>query len=95
MSHSNAEQQWLIKSLLLPTLFVCFLWLIKLVELGTGISFAAFGIEPRTLVGLRGVILSPFLHGDLSHLFSNSFPVIVLGFIILQNYRAIAWELLF
>ena len=41
------------------------------------------------------MVLSPFLHGDLSHLFSNSFPIIVLGFIILQNYRSIAWQLLF
>ena len=95
MSHSNAEQQWLKKSLLLPLLFVGVIWFVKLVELSFGISFSFLGIEPRTLTGLRGVVLSPFLHGDLSHLFSNSFPIIVLGFIILQTYRSIVWQLLF
>ncbi len=95
MPHSNAEQQWLKKSLLLPILFVGILWLVKLVELGFGVSFAEYGVHPRTLVGLRGVVLSPFLHGDLSHLFSNSFPIVVLGFILLQSYRSIAWQLLF
>lgn len=95
MSHLDAEQQWLKKSLLLPVLFVGILWLVKLVELGFGVSFAEFGVRPRTLIGLRGVVLSPFLHGDLSHLFSNSFPIVVLGFILLQSYRSIVWPLLF
>ncbi|MGB0931414.1 MAG: rhomboid family intramembrane serine protease [Chitinophagales bacterium] len=95
MSLSDIEQQRVKYSLLLPTVFVVVLWVVKLIELSTGYSFASWGIEPRTLSGLRGIVFSPFLHGDLSHLFSNSFPVILLGFIILHTYRSIAFELLF
>ena len=95
MSLSKSEQEKVKYSLLLPTLFVVVLWAIKLVELGTGFHFSSWGIEPRTLTGLRGIVFSPFLHGDLSHLFSDSFPVILLGFIVLHNYRSIAFELLF
>ncbi len=95
MHRAETEQQRVKYSLLLPTLFVLVLWAVKLLELGTGYHFSSWGIEPRTLTGLRGIVFSPFLHGDLSHLFSNSFPVIMLGFIILHNYRSIAFELLF
>ncbi len=95
MSNSNIEQQRVKFSFILPLIFVGLLWLIKLLELGTGYSFSHWGIYPRTLEGLRGIVFSPFLHGDLSHLFSNSFPVIMLGFIVLHNYRTIAFELLF
>ncbi|MEZ4884241.1 MAG: rhomboid family intramembrane serine protease [Chitinophagales bacterium] len=95
MNPLDTEKQKVKYSLLLPSLFVVLLWVIKLVELGSGYSFSNWGIEPRTLLGLRGIVFSPFLHGDLSHLFSNSFPIILLGFIVLHNYRPIAFELLF
>ncbi|MFK7905526.1 MAG: rhomboid family intramembrane serine protease [Chitinophagales bacterium] len=95
MSNSNIEQQKVKFSLLLPLIFVGLIWVIKAVEIVTGYSLSHLGIYPRTLEGLRGVIFSPFLHGDLSHLFSNSFPIIMLGFIVLHNYRTIAFELLF
>lgn len=37
------------------------------------------GIEPRDLDGLEGILFAPFLHGDWSHLLSNSVPFLVLG----------------
>jgi membrane associated rhomboid family serine protease len=42
-----------------------------------------FGIMPRNLVGLRGIILSPFLHADFNHLLANTFPFIVLGWLLM------------
>ena len=45
-----------------------------------------FGITPRNMTGLRGVILSPFLHADFGHLLANTFPFIILGwFVMLQR----------
>jgi membrane associated rhomboid family serine protease len=38
-----------------------------------------FGIVPRTLRGLPGIIFSPFLHGDFNHLFFNSIPFVILA----------------
>lgn len=50
----------------------------------------ANGIEPRELGGLDGVLWSPFLHGDWSHLFGNLGPGMVLGFVLLMARRFLA-----
>lgn len=44
-----------------------------------GVLKASFGLEPRRLAGIDGVLLMPFLHADLQHLLGNTPPLIVLG----------------
>ena len=39
------------------------------------------GIAPRRADGLDGVLFAPLLHGGVEHLASNSFPLLVLGFV--------------
>lgn len=36
-----------------------------------------YGIRPRTLKGVLGIFTAPLLHGDLEHLLSNSFPLLM------------------
>ncbi len=36
-----------------------------------------FGLEPRRLAGLLGVVTAPFLHASAGHLFSNTVPLFV------------------
>ena len=36
-----------------------------------------FGVRPRNLWGLDGILFSPLLHGGLAHYFSNLLPIIV------------------
>ena len=48
------------------------------------------GIYPREFFGLKGVIAAPLIHGDLSHLLSNSIPVFVLGTLIFYFYKRVA-----
>jgi membrane associated rhomboid family serine protease len=48
----------------------------------------SFGVQPRTLSGLFGILLAPFLHVDLAHLVSNTVPMLVLGwFVMLRRKR--------
>jgi membrane associated rhomboid family serine protease len=47
----------------------------------------AHGIRPRTVPGLAGIPLAPFLHGDFPHLISNSLPFLVLGGLVLAGGR--------
>lgn len=49
-----------------------------------------FGIQPRTLHGLIGILISPFLHASPSHLTANASALLVLLFILFLNrkYRA-------
>jgi len=46
------------------------------------IDFNRFGIHPRSFFGLFGIPLSPFLHGGFGHLFSNIFPLFILGVLV-------------
>lgn len=99
----KAELASLKQSLYYPILFVGILWIIKIAEL-TVIpgSLAGYGIYPRHIEGLIGILTAPLIHGDartdldtlgnFSHLFSNSIPLIVLGFLIHYSYRNIAWR---
>lgn len=72
--------------------FVVLLWLIKAVEWSMSLDFGIFGIHPRTLQGTFGIITGPLIHGDLPHLLSNSFPLILLGIGIFYFYNKIAIE---
>jgi len=40
-----------------------------------------FGVNPRTLEGLIGIIFAPFLHGGWQHLIANTFPFLILGWL--------------
>lgn len=41
-----------------------------------------FGIQPRELVGLIGVLTWPFLHGGLAHLLSNTLALLLFGTLV-------------
>lgn len=58
------------------------------------LDLSHWGIFPRTIGGLRGVLLGPLIHGDIGHLAANSVPFIVLGGGIWYFYRPIARNLL-
>ncbi len=45
---------------------------------------------PRDVSGLKGIILSVFIHGDLDHIASNSIPILVLGMLLFDFYKKIA-----
>lgn len=51
-------------------------------------SLDGLGVYPRTLVGLRNILVSPFLHSGFGHLISNTFPFLILGgFVLLRGTR--------
>jgi membrane associated rhomboid family serine protease len=43
------------------------------------------GIIPRQAIGLRGILFSPFLHGNFAHLSANTVPFIILGWLIMSQ----------
>ncbi|MBD2103914.1 rhomboid family intramembrane serine protease [Leptolyngbya sp. FACHB-261] len=64
--------------------FVAVLWVLEIVDslLLRG-ALNRYGIRPRRVVGLRGILFAPFLHGDLGHLAANTPPLLVLGWFIM------------
>ena len=77
---------------ILPALFVLILFVVKWIEHTYGIRFAKYGVLPRTLEGLQGVFLSPFIHSDWKHLSNNAFPLFVLIATLRFFYKGIAKE---
>ena len=60
--------------------FVAVLWAIKLVNSITGYGLnPEFGLIPRYLGGLDGIIAMPLLHGSFGHLMANTPPLLVMG----------------
>lgn len=95
MSTAEAKRQFW-RSLLIPLGFVAVLWGVEMVEWLSGTSLSRWGIEPRTFNGFIGILLAPLIHGDWQHLISNSLPLIILGFTIINGYpkiylKAFAW----
>ncbi len=80
--------------LAVPLYLVLFIWLVFWYEVKFGYNFNTYGIHPRHWLGLRGVFLSPFIHGDVKHLYHNSAPLFVLMFSLFYFYREIAWRVL-
>ena len=65
----------------IPLLLGCvaLLWGIECVNALLDHRLNRWGILPRTLTGLVGIPLSPFLHGSFTHLILNTVPLVTLG----------------
>ncbi len=85
----------LLFSILYPSLFVMLLWAIKLFEIFEKVSFTYYGLYPRSISGLQGIITAPLIHGSVDHLIANSVPLLILGPIIYFFYRPIAFQIFF
>ena len=78
-----------------PILFILIIWFVFWFEVRFGYSFNHFGVYPRTLIGLRGVIFSPFIHSNIEHLYHNTIPLFVLSVALFYFYRVISWKVIF
>jgi membrane associated rhomboid family serine protease len=58
---------------------VAVIWVVELANILMEHRLGVYGIVPRTVEGLRGIPLSPFLHGSIQHAVSNTVPLLVLG----------------
>ncbi len=77
-----------------PIFFVLFIWLVFWFEVRFGYSFNDFGVFPRTLSGLKGIVFSPFIHSNIEHLYHNSIPLFVLSAVLFYFYRPISWKVI-
>jgi membrane associated rhomboid family serine protease len=66
--------------------FVAAMWILEIVDIALGGALNAYGVRPHQLIGLRGILFAPFLHGSLGHLIANTIPFLILGwFVMLQE----------
>ena len=74
--------------------FVALIWIIGLLNDGLGIDPADFGVRPRELGGLPGILFAPLMHAGFEHLLANSLPLLVLGTAMLYLYPQAARRVL-
>jgi membrane associated rhomboid family serine protease len=70
------------------------MWIVFWSEIRFNWDFNFLGIYPRKASGLGGIILGPFIHSNLKHLFNNSVPMFVLSTALFYFYRNIRWKVL-
>ena len=61
-------------------IIVAVLWVVFLMNVTFALNWNEWGMSPRTLKGLWGIMTMHFLHADFEHLISNSLPLLFLGF---------------
>jgi membrane associated rhomboid family serine protease len=80
---------------IVPFRMVFLMWLCFVAEVVYQVPLAQWGILPREPIGLVGVLMAPLLHGNLSHLVSNTFPVLFLGALLFFFYPRIARQVFY
>jgi membrane associated rhomboid family serine protease len=48
-----------------------------------GGALMQYGVIPRTLTGLRGILFAPFLHANMQHLIANTIPFLAMGWLVM------------
>lgn len=68
-----------ILAIFMPAMFLTLImWITFFFDNYFSLNLWQYGLFPRTLSGLMGVITMPFLHGDIGHIINNTLPLIVL-----------------
>lgn len=80
---------------LYPILILFSIWLVFWYQVRIDHEIKSFGIRPQKLEGLLGIFTSPFLHGDINHIYNNSIPLFVLSLALFYFYNRIAWKIIF
>lgn len=75
---------------IVPFRFVFIIWLLFVADYVYGYHFGNLGILPRNPYGLLGVLTGPLLHANLTHIVSNTFPLLILGAILFYFYFNVA-----
>lgn len=82
------------KAFIVPLIMLALMWSGFLLQYLGFFENCNGAIIPLLPDGLKGVLLSPFLHGSLQHILSNSLPMAILLFLLYQFYPIIANKVL-
>ena len=77
-----AKQNTILKELKILVVSIAIFWAIEILDIlifNNGLD--SYGIQPHSIVGLRGIAFAPFLHGGIGHLLANTVPFITLGWL--------------
>lgn len=79
------------KALITSGVFLAVIWVLMAVNALSNYRLTGYGVEPREVEGLRGILLAPFLHVDFGHLLANTPACAVLLFLIALSGQKAVW----
>ena len=91
---NNSPFQFTSSIFTVPFYFVLIIWVVYWVDVVLQLDLTSLGILPRTEIGLKGIVCSVFLHGNLQHLGNNSIPLFVLTAFLMYFYRKQTWKVI-
>ena len=68
---SDSQFKFQSRTFYVPVIAIVIIWVVYFIEIKFNFNFNKYGIYPQTFKGLRGIVLSPFIHGDFKHLFNK------------------------
>jgi len=83
----------IVDDILWPSVFVVFFWLTFFMNEAYLLHLNNFGVRPGETEGLLGIVTMPFLHGDFTHLFSNTIPFLVSASFIFHFFKNKSWRI--
>ena len=72
-----------------PALWVIVIWSVFALEWALQANFGQYGLLPGNTEHWYGVVLFPFLHGDLNHISSNTISLFFVGVLIRYSFPRI------
>jgi membrane associated rhomboid family serine protease len=90
----DIEYKRFILSLIPPATILLFFWLVWIFQAIDGTDLYYYGIFPRRMTGLIGIVTSPFIHANFNHLINNTVPFFFLLTAIFFFYNKVAWRVL-
>jgi membrane associated rhomboid family serine protease len=67
------------------------MWAIEIIDHLPTVNLDIYGIMPRNIIGLRGILFAPFLHGNFPHLIANTVPFLTLGWFVMLRRTSDFW----
>ncbi|NLX72884.1 MAG: rhomboid family intramembrane serine protease [Bacteroidales bacterium] len=91
-SHQKPEKRRVMHSIIIPFMVVLLMFSVQLISSLEEWDISFLGVKPRSLQGLPGVLLSPFIHAGWQHFFNNAVSFSVLAVTLFYFYREIAYR---
>lgn len=84
------------RALVPPIIIIGLMWVFYAIQQTYFPEIVAYGIRPRELDGLSGILASPLLHSptDISHIINNSIPMFALSWALYYFYPKLASKVL-
>ncbi|MEM7758279.1 MAG: rhomboid family intramembrane serine protease [Cyanobacteria bacterium P01_G01_bin.67] len=76
------KQSTVLKEFKILIVSIAVFWIVEILDfLVFQGSLDGYGVRPQSIIGLRGIVFAPFLHGGFGHLMANTVPFLTLGWL--------------